>query len=89
MEKRRKEDMDMANKWWHWIRPYWHVASFLIIITFITATKWSNVQAYGDVLVTHEKRLSALEMWQAAASNNLASMKQEIDDIHEVVVNHK
>ena len=82
MDKRRKEDADFANTWWHWVRPYWHVMSFIIIITFIAATKWSVVTAYGEVLGMHEKRLSALEVWQAGAAPAQAAMKQEIDDIH-------
>jgi hypothetical protein len=86
MEKRRKEDSDIAQQWWHWIRPYWHVASFLMLMTFIAATKWSTVEAYGEMLNDHTKRISALEVWQAGASNNLAAMKQEVDDIHESVV---
>jgi hypothetical protein len=86
-ERRRQSDQQtIMDKWWHFIRPFWHIATFLIICTFIASTKWSTVQAYGDTLLAHEKRLTALEIWQAGASNNIASMKQEIDDIHEAVV---
>ena len=76
----------VINRWWLWIRPYWHVFSFFIIITFIAATKWNNIQAYGDTLLQHEKRLSALEMWQASEAVQDAGMRQEIHDIHERVV---
>lgn len=48
--------------------------------------KWANVQAYGDTLVAHDKRLTALEVWQAGASNNLSAMKQEVDDLHEAII---
>ena len=80
---------DAVNKWWHWVRPYWHVLSFFIIITFIAATKWSTVQAYGDVLATHEKRISALEVWQASEAGSMSRVEQEVHDIHEQVVPRK
>lgn len=59
------------------------MAAFLVTITFICATKWSNVEAYGVALEQHEKRLTALEIWQANEAITDATTRQDVKDIHE------
>jgi hypothetical protein len=42
-----KDGGDLINKWWHLIRPYWHVATFLIIISWV----WQLILAhFGSLL---------------------------------------
>lgn len=82
----QNDDSEAINRWWHWIRPYWHVLSFVAIMTAIAVTKWDSVQAYGITLVEHDKRISALEIWQASESQSDAVTRQEVHDIHERIL---
>jgi hypothetical protein len=88
-EKRRREDGDFVNTWWHWVRPYWHVLSFFILMTFIAATNWAKVSAYDG-------RLIALELWridisakQEQQGQDIAVIKQNVTDIHEYLIPKK
>lgn len=77
---------ETVDRWWHFIRPYWHVGSFIVLVTFIVATNWSKVSAY-------EGRISSLEVWkeessrqQAQQGQDIAVMKQQVSDIHDYLI---
>lgn len=78
-----------VNKWWLWVRPYWHVASFFIIITFIGTMKWSAVEAYSRDIARNTQRIENLEQWQFVISQDIATVKQEVHDLHEQLVPKK
>lgn len=85
-KRRRESDKNAINKWWHWIRPYWHVVSFIVLITFIGSMNWAKVSAYDG-------RLVALELWrievsgkQAEDHQDIAVIKQDVKDIHEYLI---
>lgn len=77
--QRRKEDTDPIESAWARLKPYWHIFSFLAAIVFLVSTKWAKVTAYDE-------RLVALEVWRIEVSKDMATMGQEIHDIHEQVV---
>ena len=79
-------NQEKVNKWWHIIRPYWHVLSFVIIMTFLGTMNWAKVSAYDG-------RLVALELWridvsskQAEDHQDIAVIKQDVKDIHEYLL---
>ena len=85
-QHRRKEDFEVVNKWWHFVRPYWHVLSFCVTIIVIMTMNWTKVSAYDG-------RLVALELWRIDVSakqeqdhQDIAVMKQEVHDIHERIL---
>ena len=70
-------------------RAYWHVISFLVIITFLASTKWSEVQACcalttkNDITITEmQKVLSNLVLTQATT-------QQEVHDIHDKLIGNR
>lgn len=75
----RLSDTDAIERIWQKYRPYWHVISTLVIIIFIVSQKYAKVNSYDD-------RLVALEVWRIEVSKDLATMGQEIHDIHDQVV---
>jgi hypothetical protein len=88
-QKRRKEDFDTINNWWNWIKPYWHVFSFFILLVFMAATNWTKISAYDG-------RLIALELWridisakQEEQGRDIAVIKQNVSDIHEYLMPNK
>ena len=70
---------DPVIELWEKIKPYWHVISFVVTIAVIFAVKWSKVDSYDN-------RIIALEVWRIEVSRDMATMQQEIHDIHEQVV---
>lgn len=75
----RSTDTDIVERIWQKYRPYWHVISTSVIILFIASQKYAKVITYDD-------RLVALEVWRIEVSKDLATMGQEIHDIHDQVV---
>lgn len=78
-----------VEKWWRWIRPYWHVVSFFVLITYMATIKWSDVQAYGKDIAQHDQRISSMESWRNTVAPNIAAMRQEVHDIHEQIMHRK
>lgn len=70
---------DEVLTFWNRIRPYWHVATFVITMAAIAGTQWSKVNSY-------DQRIIALEVWRIDTSKDMATMQQEVHDIHEQVV---
>jgi uncharacterized membrane protein len=72
-------EKDPVEAIWNKVRPYWHIATFVITIAVICGMKWSEVNTY-------DSRIIALELWRVDVSQNMATMQQEIHDIHERVL---
>lgn len=68
---RLKDGNNVVNRWWHMVRPYWHVGSFLVLITFIVTLNWSKVLQY-------DSRIVALELWRIESSAQQAKQSQDI-----------
>lgn len=85
-EQNGGEDMGQREieRWWHTIRPYWHVISFLVIITFLVSGKWSIIENYGQALAAHDARISALELQSRTTAVDIAVIKQQVNDIHNI-----
>lgn len=79
IEKRRKEDSDIVVRIWEKYRPYWHVISTAVIIICVVSAKWTKVDSYDE-------RIVALEVWRIEVSKDLATMGQEVHDIHDQLI---
>lgn len=77
------------NKWWLWIRPYWHVLSFIVLITYVGTMKWAVVEGYAEKIAKNDTRIIALEQWQFNISQDIATTRQEVHDLHEYFVPRK
>lgn len=84
--EQNNSDQELVNRWWHSVRPYWHVGSFIVLATFIVTTNWSKVAAY-------ETRIVSVEDWKVESSRQLvaqgrdiAVMKQQLNDIHDYLI---
>lgn len=90
IQKRRKEDKDIVDKWWHKIRAYWHILSYAGLIIYMATTQWNTQTAQAntnakDILV-HETRIKSMETWRETTAPDIAAIKQEVHDIHERIV---
>lgn len=74
------------NRWWHWIRPYWHIGSTVIVLIFIVASNWNKVQAYNDRIISLEEWRIDSSRQQAEQSKDIAVMKQQVSDIHDYLI---
>lgn len=49
-------DEEIVDRWWHKVRAYWHIGSFIVMMIFIAATNWSKVLAYDGRITTLESK---------------------------------
>lgn len=77
---------DGVNRWWKLVRPYWHVLSFIVLMTSIATLNWAKI-------VQYDSRLVSLELWRLESTNaqnqqgrDLAVVKTQVEDIHEYLI---
>ena len=70
------------RKFWKRYAPYWHICTSLIFFAWVTMMWVGNVSAYGP-------RIDTLEGRQHNILLDIASMKQEVHDVHEFLLGSK
>jgi hypothetical protein len=63
-------------KFWHVVGPFWHICTTVIVMLFLAGIYWGKVEAYDG-------RITILEVSQKTDSLALATMKQQVADMHE------
>jgi hypothetical protein len=98
--KNMNDDQNKVNRFWHNARPYWHVLSFVIIMTAICTVNWTKVQQYDARIVALElwriessaaqaAQIQALTITQSSQSRDIAVVKQQVEDIHDYLLPKK
>lgn len=77
---------EKVDRWWHAIRPYWHILSFIVIVTTVVVTNWTKVSAYDGRITALEVGQATTQAEQNRQGQDIAVMKQQVNDIHDYLI---
>lgn len=81
-----RKGSEAIDRWWHWIRPWWHIASFIVLMVSIITIKLSEVQAYSGRIANLESQMVNTSQTQQKQGQDIAVMKQQVSDIHDYLI---
>lgn len=81
-----KKGGEAIDRWWHWIRPWWHVATFIVLMVSIITIKLSEVEAYSGRITSLENQMASTSQTQQKQGQDIAVMKQQVSDIHDYLI---
>lgn len=78
--------IEKVDRWWHAIRPYWHILSFIIIVVTVVVTNWTKVSAYDGRITALENDQVTMRTQQVQQGQDIAVVKSQVSDIHDYLI---